>query len=343
MRLLTLPRTALVLLLASLAGLALWAAQASRAPAVTERLRCELPAPPKGSTHPDMAWVPAGRYVQGDDIYREEEPQRPVEVAGFWMDRTEVTNAQFAAFVQATGHVTTAERAVDATAHPELPPELRQPGAVVFVAPDKVDGTTDVRQWWRFIPGANWRHPGGPGTSIEGREAFPVVAITLADAEAYARWKGRSLPTEAEWEWAARAASPSRPPPQQEHAQPEQANTWQGPFPVKNSGADGFLGLAPVGCYAPNALGLFDLIGNVWELTVDLYRPGHFEASSPPPDQLPAALQRGQSTVRVIKGGSFLCAPDYCMRYRAGARQPQEEDLATSHLGFRTVLRVAAP
>lgn len=343
MRLDSLPRAGLALLLAVLAGAALWAAKASQAPAAGERMRCDLPPLSAGSAHPGMVWVPPGRYLQGDDIYREEQPMRPVEVAGFWMDRTEVSNDEFAAFVQATGYVTSAERPVDAQTHPELPPDMRQPGAVVFVAPREIRGTTDISQWWRFVPGASWRHPGGPGTDLSGRGSFPVVAVTLADAQAYARWKGRSLPTEAQWEWAARAARPDRLPPQQEHAQPDQANTWQGPFPVKNSGADGFMGLAPVGCYAPNALGLFDLIGNVWELTVDLYRPGHVEPSAPPPDQLPAALQRGGAALRVIKGGSFLCGPDYCMRYRAGARQPQEEDLASSHLGFRTVLQAPGP
>src|SRR6218665_3855340 len=174
------------LLLAAVAAAALW--PAPRPAAAAERLRCALPAPAPGSPHAGMVWVPPGRYLQGDDVYREEQPQRSVEVAGFWMDRTEVSNEEFAAFVAATGYITTAEREVDAQAHPDLPPEMRRPGAVVFIAPKQIDGSTDVSAWWRYVPGANWRHPGGPGTSIEGRGAFPVVAVTLADAQAYARW-----------------------------------------------------------------------------------------------------------------------------------------------------------
>jgi len=286
-----------------------------------------------------MAWVPPGTVALGDTVYAEEAPGRREPVAGFWMDRTEVTNDDFAAFVQATAYVTVAERPVDAARHPGLPVDMQQPGAVVFVMPTDVQGRQDVTQWWHYVPGASWRRPGGPGTDLQGRGAFPVVAVTLEDARAYARWKGRELPTEAQWEWAAREA---RQQPVPQHEQPLQANTWQGLFPVLNSGDDGFVGLAPVGCYAPNALGLFDLIGNVWELTTDAWTPHHAASHSAPPDQVPAAL-RGQAAQVVIKGGSYLCAPNYCMRYRAGARQPQDVDLAVSHLGFRTVLNAPGP
>ena len=300
-----------------------------------ELLQCALP--PQSTPaqqHPGMVWVPAGSYTMGDTEYPEEQPARAVQVAGFWMDRTEVTNDQFAEFVQATGYVTAAERAVNPQAHPGLPADMLKPGAVVFVAPKDVRGMNDVSQWWRYIPGASWRHPGGPQTSIAGHGAFPVVAVTLEDAQAYARWKGRSLPSEAQWEWAARGGKPQ---PMPEHEQPRDANTWQGLFPTVNSGEDGYVGLAPVGCYAPNALGLFDMIGNVWELTTDAWRPNH--AATGAPDQVPAALRGGAaaSAQHVIKGGSFLCSPDYCMRYRAGARQPQDDDLGASHLGFRTI------
>lgn len=300
-----------------------------------------------------MVWVPPGRLDFGDTVYPEEGPVRAVEVAGFWMDRTEVTNAQFAAFVSATGYRTTAERAVDPRLHPGLPAEMQQPGAVVFINPADLPRGGDLRQWWQYVPGAYWRQPQGPGSSIAGREAFPVVAVTLEDAQAYARWAGRALPTEMEWEWAAQGAQESAATPtptatvtttKGNTVQPAQANTWQGLFPLSNARQDGFAGVAPVGCFAPNALGLFDMIGNVWELTADRYTESHSEShdgrDNLPPDQ-PSIVQRlpAPGTRQVIKGGSYLCAPNYCMRYRAGARQPQEADLATSHVGFRTVLR----
>lgn len=307
------------------------------------RLQCALPAAGKAAEqpHPGMVWVPAGSYTMGDTRYPEEQPARSVQVAGFWMDRTEVTNDQFAEFVQATGYVTVAERPVDAQTHPGLPPDMLQPGAVVFMPPKQIRGKEDVSQWWRYVPGASWRHPGGPATGLAGHGSFPVVAVTLEDAQAYARWKGRALPSEAQWEWAARGAKPQ---PLPDHEQPKDANTWQGLFPTVNSAEDGFTGLAPVGCYAPNALGLFDMIGNVWELTRDAWRPNH--AGPEAPDQVPAGLRQASMGVpaqHVIKGGSFLCSPDYCMRYRAGARQPQDDDLGASHLGFRTILVAPAP
>ncbi len=290
-----------------------------------------------------MVWVPAGEFEFGDTVYPEEQPVRKTRVAGFWIDRTEVTNDAFAQFVQATGYVTVAEHVVDPALHPGLPPEMRQPGAVVFVMPNAVTGKGDLTQWWQYVPGANWRHPGGPATTIAGRGAFPVVAVTIEDALAYAKWKGRTLPSEAQWEWAARAGQQVN---AQEHAQPAQANTWQGLFPVVNSAEDGFVGLAPVGCYAPNAWGLFDMVGNVWELTADRWAPTHGDgdganAASDPLVASPA--RQAAAGQHVIKGGSFLCAPNYCMRYRAGARQPQDDDLGASHLGFRTVLLAPGP
>jgi formylglycine-generating enzyme required for sulfatase activity len=291
--------------------------------------RClDLTAP---APHHGMVWIPAGTFDQGDTIYPEEGPIRPVRVGGFWMDRHEVTNGEFAAFVKATAYVTTAERAIDPKQHPELMGDMLKAGAAVFVMPKEVHGMEDISQWWRYVPGANWRHPAGAGSDIVGRDNYPVVEVTHDDARAYARWKGRDLPSEAEWEWAARAGNPKA---AMDHDQPKNANTWQGIFPVMNSGDDGFVGLAPSGCYAANAYGLYDMIGNVWELTTDIYQPRHGE--TPGPDQMP---MMGETKRYVIKGGSFLCAPNYCMRYRSGSREGQEADLAASHLGFRTILR----
>lgn len=296
------------------------------------------------SPHPGMVWVPTGTFAFGDSVYPEEQPIRTASVTGFWMDRTEVTNAQFAEFVQATGYITTAERPVDPLTHTGLPPDLLKPGAVVFINPTALTRGGDVRQWWQYVPGANWRHPEGPESGISGRDNHPVVAVTFEDAKAYARWKGRSLPTEVEWEWAALGG---KPPVSGLTGQPELANTWQGLFPVTNRATDGFEGLAPVGCFAANGYGLKDMIGNAWELTADRFTKSHAGQDNVPPDQPPPAKREGSTgqvaARHVIKGGSYLCAPNYCMRYRAGARQPQEDDLATSHVGFRTVLRAPGP
>lgn len=295
-----------------------------------------------GSPHPGMVFVPAGEYRMGGMVYPEEGPQTSVVVPGFWMDRTEVTNAEFAEFVAATGYVTRAERGAEPRMHPDLPPEMRVPGAVVFIMPNDLNGLGDISQWWQFVPGASWRHPGGPDTDIDGRGAFPVMNLAFEDALAYANWRGRGLPTEEQWEWAARAADPESHPDQHPSRQPVEANTWQGIFPVINKADDGFAGLAPVGCYKPNALGLYDMIGNAWEWTSSRYASRHDHA---PADDFDSGTQGDAAPVAryVIKGGSYLCAPNYCMRYRAAARQPQEVDLPTSHLGFRTVLNTPGP
>jgi len=317
-----------------------WQGQQTAQRARAERLQCPLPADVAGTRYPGMVWVAAGNFDYGDTVYPEERPVRKTAVEGFWIDRTEVTNDAFAQFVQATGYVTLAERPVDPRLHPDLPPAMRLPGAVVFEMPNAVTGTGDIRQWWRYVPGANWRHPNGPANNIEGRGSFPVVAVTYEDALAYARWKGRSLPTEVQWEWAARAGQPG---PAAPHDPPREANTWQGLFPVANTADDGFVGLAPVGCYAPNAAGLSDMLGNVWELTADNYTPDHAADTASPGGAVAPVVRQVTTGQRVIKGGSFLCAPSYCMRYRAGARQAQEADLAASHIGFRTVLRAPGP
>lgn len=274
--------------------------------AVPEILACPLQIEQR-AMHPGMVWIPGGTFEMGDDVYPEEAPRRLVAVDGFWMDRTEVTNADFAWFVRETNYVTAAERQSKA-------------GSAVFVMPSGNADLSTAASWWRYVEGANWKHPGGPDTSIEGRDQFPVVALTYEDIAAYAKWKGRTLPSETQWEWAARAGAKHAP----EHEQPKDANTWQGVFPLINTDEDGFAGLAPVGCFKPNAFGLYDMIGNVWEWTTDEFK-----------NHAPKA--------RVIKGGSYLCAPNYCMRYRAAARQPQEEDLGTSHVGFRTILIAPGP
>lgn len=335
-------RLALFAALLALLAVAAWmglGAQTSRH-TKAERLQCALPAQDATAPHPGMAWVPGGSFAFGDTVYPEEQPVHPTRVAGFWMDRTEVTNAEFAEFVKATAYVTVAERAVDTRLHPGLSAEMRLPGAVVFVMPNDVKGTGSATQWWRYIPGANWRHPGGPDTRIDGRGAFPVVTVTFEDASAYAKWKGHQLPSEAQWEWAARAGNTGA---AADHDQPKDANTWQGLFPVANSAEDGFVGLAPAGCYPPNAWGLFDMMGNAWELTRDAYTSTHADGEATTPDQVPPDLRPRSNGQRVIKGGSFLCAPNYCMRYRSGARQPQDDDLGASHLGFRTVLLAPGP
>lgn len=271
---------------------------------------------------------PSGQFELGSlEFYPEERPIKKVSIEPFSIDNTEVTNAQFAKFVAATGYVTRAERGLDETVAPEIPDELRVPGSLVFEPPDVLAGASPLT-WWNFVEGANWRQPNGPESSIEGREIYPVVHIAIEDARAYAAWAGRRLPTEAEWEYAAQFNATFEGSPD--------ANYWQGIFPVSNSGADGYLGLAPAGCFEPTEAGLFDMIGNVWELTSSAYYPTHDS------DQFKKRYKEGfdpnspNVPVVVIKGGSYLCAENYCARYRPEARQPQDKFLSSSHVGFRT-------
>ena len=252
--------------------------------------------------------IPAGIATIGSHRgYSEESPVRSIEVTSFDIDITEVTNGQFSKFVDETGYVTSAEK---------IQPGFETSGAAVFTPPDSTNPT-----WWRFVEGANWRYPDGPESSIQSREADPVVQVSYEDAKAYAAWAGRALPSEAQWEYAARAGSQTRYVWGETRTidGEEQANTWQGAFPVHNTQEDGFLRRSPVGCYPPNAFGLHDMIGNVWEWTDTIYQQSEGEA------------------IYVIKGGSFLCAENYCRRYRAASRQPQEAGFPTNHIGFRTV------
>ncbi|MEP3655506.1 MAG: formylglycine-generating enzyme family protein [Litorimonas sp.] len=252
--------------------------------------------------------IQAGTYQMGSERdYPEERPTRELTMGPFDIDVTEVTNAQFAEFVEQTAYVTSAE---------QIQPGFETSGAAVFTPPDVKNPS-----WWRFVEGANWRHPDGPESSIEGRGAEPVVQVSQADAKAYAEWAGRALPSEAQWEYAAKAGSYTRYVWGEARTIDgvEQANTWQGAFPIQNTQDDGYLQRSPVGCYPPNSFGLHDMIGNVWEWTDTIYKQGEGES------------------VYVIKGGSFLCAENYCRRYRPAARQPQEAGFPTNHIGFRTV------
>lgn len=280
--------------------------------------------------YPHMVWVPGGKFVMGDDDkYPEESPAFKTHVDGFWMDVHEVTNAQFQQFVEETGYVTLAESGTDASG---VPKEQQVPGSAVFV-PFLKDGSLNsvADSWWRFVPGANWRHPEGPGSNIEGRENHPAVHIAFQDAQAYAKWAGKELPTEAQFEFAAKDTTA------RDMEGHYQANTWQGFFPFNNNGNDGYVGSSPVGCFKANEYGIYDLIGNVWEWTSSPYYDTH---DFPDKKDYPEGYDPRQpnDAVAVIKGGSFLCAPNYCRRYRPEARQGQSKGLGTSNVGFRLVV-----
>ena len=274
--------------------------------------------------HAGMVRIASGDFQLGSTRgYPDERPLRETQVRAFWIDRTEVSNAQFASFVAATAYVTDAEK---------------HDGAAVFHAPDPADGAVAEGSWWQLRKDADWRHPEGAGSSIEGRGNEPVVNVSYNDALAYAQWLGRQLPSEAQWEYAAKGGRDNE---KSDHALRDAqghplANFWQGLFPISNSDEDGFDLRAPVGCFPANPFGLHDMVGNVWEWTTDIYREGHGEAQSLD-EQRTAIPARGSSPRRVIKGGSFLCSADYCVRARASSRQPEEEDLPASHIGFRTI------
>jgi formylglycine-generating enzyme required for sulfatase activity len=302
-----------------------------------------------------MVRVPGGEFLKGSDHhYPEERPAHRVTVSPFRMDRTTVTNAAFARFVAATGYVTVAERPLDPAAYPGAKPGMLAPGALVFRMTDGPVDTAVIANWWRWTPGACWRHPDGPGSGIEGRADHPVVQVAYEDAEAFARWAGKDLPTEAEWEFAARGGLDGAEFVWGDELTPggrHMANTWQGPFPWRNFAADGHAGTAPVGSYPPNGYGLHDMAGNVWQWTSDWFAARHAAdpgkpccaPSDPRGPAMEGSYDPAQPRIRiprkVVKGGSFLCGPSYCRRYRPAARHAQMVDTGMSHIGFRCVLR----
>ena len=306
-------------------------------------------------TDGDMVLIPGATFCMGsDDHYPEEAPARRVAVDSFLIDITPVTNRDFARFVEATGYVTFAERALDPALYPEADPSLLEPGSAVFIPTSRPVPPTDPFLWWQYVIGADWRHPTGPGSTIEGLEEHPVVHIAFEDAEAFAAWAGKRLPTEAEWECAARGGLDRLAYAWGDELAPGGkmlANYWQGRFPFENLESDGFFRTSPVRSFPANPFGIYDMIGNVWEWTQDWYsqptspeRPccvpqnprGGSEAASRDPSDPGRNFGR-----KVLKGGSHLCAENYCRRYRPAARYPQTIDSTTSHIGFRCARTVA--
>jgi formylglycine-generating enzyme required for sulfatase activity len=309
----------------------------------------------KEESHPEMVLIPGGTFRMGSDKhYPEEAPIHRVTVDAFRIDKTPVTNRKFKEFVRATGHVTVAEITPDPKDYPGALPHMLYAGSLVFSPPDQPVDLRNWGQWWMFLRGANWRHPYGPKSNINTLDSHPVVHVAYADAFAYARWAGKDLPTEAEWEFAARGGLEGAEfawgdefTPGGEHL----ANTWQGEFPHQNLCDDGFVRTSPVNAFPPNGYGVFDMIGNVWEWTSDFYAPKH-EADAPKAcciprnprgareaDSYDACQPRVRIPRKVLKGGSHLCAPNYCRRYRPAARHAEPIDTSTSHVGFRCILR----
>lgn len=312
---------------------------------------------PAGDLHANMQFIPGGTFRMGSDRhYPEEKPVHRVTVDAFHIDKTPVTNREFKAFVLATGHVTVAEIVPDAKDYPGALPHMLYAGSLVFSPPARDVGLGDWSQWWTFMRGANWRRPYGPKSSINVLDSHPVVHVAYADALAYARWAGKDLPTEAEWEFAARGGLENA-----EYAWGEEfapggrqlANTWQGNFPRQNLCEDGYERTSPVKAFPPNGYGLYDMIGNVWEWTCDFYSAQHepdaAKACCIPENPRGAREQDSYDSCqphiriprKVLKGGSHLCAPNYCRRYRPAARHAEPVDTSTSHVGFRCVVRGA--
>jgi len=316
-------------------------------------------APPPGSAPEGMVWVPGGEFSMGStdpratlyggpDAMADARPVHRVYVDGFWMDATEVTNEQFEQFVQATGYVTIAERAPTQEEFPTAPSENLVAGSAVFTPTPGPVPLNDHYRWWRYQKGANWRHPAGPDSDLRGREKYPAVHIAYADAVAYATWAQKRLPTEAEFEFAARGGLSGKIYAWGDELRPGgrfMANTLQGLFPVRDTGEDGFTGIAPVKSFPPNGYGLYDIAGNVWEWTSDWYRPDYYAqlsardvvARNPQGPDTPFDPAEPTEKKRVQRGGSFLCTDQYCTRYMVGTRGKGEVSTGSNHLGFRTV------
>ena len=315
--------------------------------------------PPPGLAPEGMVWIPGGEFSMGSDDPRgsicggpdampDARPIHRVSVDGFWMDQTEVTNGQFEKFARATGYVTVAERTPTQAEFPTAPPENLVAGSTVFTLTPEPVPLDNHFHWWRYEPGANWRHPDGTGSDLKGREKHPVVHLAYDDAAAYAKWAGRRLPTEAEWEFAARGGLTGKLYAWGDELKPggrAAANTWQGVFPVKDTAEDGFAGLAPVAQFPPNGYGLYDMSGNVWEWCGDWYRPdtyarhrlaGHVTRNPQGPDT-PYDPAEPTEKKRLHRGGSFLCTDQYCTRYMVGTRGKGEVSTGSNHLGFRCV------
>lgn len=284
----------------------------------------------------------------GKEAMEDARPIHRVYVDGFWMDKTDVTNAEFEKFVRATGYVTIAEQRPRAEDFPGVPLEKLVPGSLVFTPPSHAVSLNDYSQWWSYVPGANWRHPAGPGSSIRGKENFPVVQVAYPDALAYARWAGKRLPTEAEWEFAARGGLTGKLYPWGDEMRPGgkwMANTYQGHFPDRGDAVDGYSGISPVASFPANEYGLYDMTGNVWQWTNDWYRADYYAtlAASEKVARNPHGPETSYDPAepgiakRVQRGGSFICTAEYCSRYILGTRGKGEVSSATSHLGFRCV------
>jgi len=312
------------------------------------------PSAPEG-----MVWIPGGEFSMGANdpsdtgevgmkATHDARPIHRVYVDGFWMDKTDVTNAQFESFVRSSGYITVAERKPRAEDFPGAPPENLVAGSVVFSPPDHRVPLDNHYRWWSYVRGANWRHPLGPGSNISGKANYPVVHIAYQDAMAYARWSGKRLPTEAEWEFAARGGLSGKPYPWGDEFLPQgkwMANTHQGHFPNTDSGEDGYTGISQVAQFPPNQYGLYDMAGNVWQWTSDWYRPDYYAqlaanglvARNPQGPDSAYDPAEPQERKRVQRGGSFLCTDQYCARYVIGTRGMGEVSTGTNHLGFRCV------
>ncbi|MDF2157834.1 formylglycine-generating enzyme family protein [Algoriphagus sp. CAU 1675] len=340
------------------AGLLLMTSCTKTSPIKTQQEELSINTAPAPKDKPEgMVWIPGGDFVMGTndaDAYEAEKPAVQLKVKGFWMDAHEVTNAEFAEFVKETGYITVAEREIDwEELKKQLPPgtpkpddSVLVPGSMVFTPPPFPVPTRDISLWWSWVNGASWRHPEGPDSDLIGKENHPVVHIAFEDAEAYAQWAGKRLPSEIEWEFAARGGMNGKRFAWGDELTPNGqylANTFQGTFPHENLGQDGFIGTSPVQSFAPNTFGLYDMIGNVWELTSDWYDALKYARIAGQAPKLDAGMNpcynpdNPYAQERVIKGGSFLCAANYCVNYRPSARQGQAFDSGTSNVGFRLV------